>query len=61
MRKWECMTGFLTIVTNVFLNFGPMEINVVSRYCSKVGYTLVLSQCKFFLVVFPKEICNHSE
>lgn len=61
MKKWESMTGFLIIVTTVFLNFGLMEINIVNRYCSKVGYTLVLSQCKLFLVVFPKEICNHSE
>lgn len=50
MRKWESMTGFLIIVTTVFLNFGLIEINMVSRYCSKIGYTLVLNQCKLSLV-----------
>lgn len=61
MRKWESMTGFLIRATAVFLNFGLMEINMASRSCSKIGYTLVLNQCKLSLVVFPKEICNHSE
>lgn len=46
----EKYNWFLIIVTTVFLNFGLVEINMVSRYCFKIGYTLVLNQCKLSLV-----------
>lgn len=41
--KWKSKTRFLVVATAIFLNFGHIEIEVISSYLSRIGFILVLT------------------